>query len=247
MKDFYSCICTILITSILAILWALVYKFNINKSKFLKKSYLYIGDLFNIQKKTFLYMIKFTYYVMFSLISIISYKMYFNVNLKNLFNIPFNLSNIGIEILLFIISIIAIIEVWFFISSSFIYFVLKKDMNSVMNSINWIVYDKKHPIYTGIIRPLGIVIIESIFYYGIILNILTTKYNISYLLSLFILSLIFALSKILTLKDMDQKILFGAWSFSMFFILGGLFGYTDNIIIVMIMYWLNISFWVFKR
>ncbi len=243
MQYYRSYIIIIILSLILTLLWAIIYKIPLGKIKLLKKSSVYVCGWFNIEKDTYLESIKATYFVVFGIIAIELFAKHFKVHIHSLFS----LNKIWYGIFLILMVSIVLIEITMLIGIWLIEILFKSNIREAISNIHWISFDEKYPMYTAIIRPSYIVILESIFFYGILMNILTIKLYIPFIIALIIVTVLFTLGKLLIVKTKEQAVIFGIWNFVLFFTNGLVLGYTGSLVIPIIIYFLSTSFWVFKH
>ncbi|WP_029453537.1 hypothetical protein [Clostridium algidicarnis] len=233
----------IILSLILTLLWAIIYKIPLGKIKLLKKSAIYVCGWFNIEKGTYLEAIKATYFVVFGIIAIKLFAKYFAVHIYSLFS----LNKIWYGIFLMLMVFIVLIEITMLIGIWIIEILFKSNIRETISNIHWISFDEKYPMYTAIIRPFYIVMLESIFFYGILMNILTIKLYMPFIIALIIVTILFTFGKLLIVKTKEQAVIFGIWNFVLFFTNGLVLGYTGSLVIPIIIYFLSTSFWVFKH
>ena len=242
----YSLIITLIISIIVTYLWSLTYKISISKTKFLKKTSLWVCGSFDIEKSTYLDMVRGLYYLVFGAIVNLVFVKYYNLQLAQLgkeFTFAYFLKGLAVMILV----LIMLVELSSAVSLLIIMLLIKGDLRRAITDIQWLSFNPKHPMYTAIIRPLAVVIIEMIFYYGILFRVLTAQYGINFILSIIICSAIFSFGKLFIAKNKEQAVAFVCWHFFTALGCGLVLGFTGSLILPMLTYYLSASFWAFKK
>ncbi|SUY47550.1 Uncharacterised protein [Clostridium putrefaciens] len=241
--QYYRSYIIILLSLILTLLWAIIYKIPIRKMKLFKKSSVYVCGWLNIEKDTYLEIMNATYFVLFGIVDIKLLASYFNINIDSLFS----LNKLWYGIFLMLMVFIVLIEITMLIGVLVIEILLKSNIRKTISNVHWIPFDEKYPMYTAIIRPCYIVVLESIFFYGILMKTLTINLYMPFISALIIVTVLFTLGKLLVVKTKEQAVIFGIWNLVLFFTNGLVLGYTGSLVIPIIIYFLSTSFWVFKH
>jgi hypothetical protein len=137
---------------------------------------------------------------------------------------------------------------FFFLSNILIISILlNKNFNKIISDIKWIQFDDGYSMYTKIIRPILIGIIESIMYSCILIKLSIDVLNVNFFSSIIVASLVYGICKALMMKDNTHKLVMLMFGFCIAITGSLLYGITENIIYTCLLYIFNISFWVFKR
>ncbi|SHF01072.1 hypothetical protein [Clostridium fallax] len=227
-----------------SVLVNLINRFNF-KNPFIKKSYLYINRIINLEKRKYIFIIRFIVYLLvFSMIFFISFKVYkLDSSIFRLYK-----SNEALKsIIALITSLIITVQMFFMSIMIFLSLILKKNVVQAISEISWIEINKEYLIYSRFIRPLLVSIIESILYCLIFNFIIIYIFKFNFIEGILILSIIYGLGKSLLMNKRETKIIMFFYGFWCVFIGNILYGFTGNIIYTILLFMIIINFWVFKK
>lgn len=211
----------------------------------MKRTYLYINSKVSLNKNVYIYTLKIALYSILMYISVMLIGHISDIDISILkFYTNENIFKCFIEL---IASLMININVFFLSNILIISILLNKNLNKIISDIKWIQCDDEYSIYTKMIRPILIGIIESIIYSCILIKLNIDVLNVDFFSSIIIASLVYGICKALMMKDNTHKLVMLMFGF--FIAISGslLYGITENIIYTSLLYIFNISFWVFKR
>lgn len=131
---------------------------------------------------------------------------------------------------------------WGGVSSIF----FKVDVYSVFKRMNYLKKDKKRKVYTEIIRPLGVALVEGYVFYYIFIETAIKGLGLNDFLAGILCAGIYTLYKTLIYKDKNEKVLMGTWYVCVYLFGLLLFGIVPNIISIIVYLILSNILWVYK-
>ncbi len=211
----------------------------------MKRTYLYINSTVSLSKNVYLYSLKIALYSILMCIAALLITNISDIDISILkFYTSENIFKCFIEL---IASLMININVFFLSNILIISILLKKNLNKIISDIKWIQCDDEYSIYTKMIRPILIGIVESIMYSCILIKLNIDVLNVDFFSSIIIASLVYGICKALMMKDNTHKLVMLMFGFFVAITGSLLYGITENIIYTSLLYIFNISFWVFKR
>lgn len=211
----------------------------------MKRTYLYINSKVSLSKNVYLYSLKIALYSILMYIAVMLIIHISDIDISILkFSTNENIFKCFIEL---IASLMININIFFLSNILIISILLNKNLNKIISDIKWIQCDDEYSIYTKMIRPILIGVVESIMYSCILIKLSIDVLNVDFFSSIIIASLVYGICKALMMKDNTHKLVMLMFGF--FVAISGslLYGITENIIYTSLLYIFNISFWVFKR
>ncbi|MDK2584514.1 hypothetical protein QOZ83_01460 [Romboutsia sedimentorum] len=211
----------------------------------MKRTYLYINSKVSLSKNVYLYSLKIALYSILMYIAVVLIGNISDIDISILkFSTNENIFKCFIEL---IASLMININIFFLSNILIISILLNKNLNKIISDIKWIQCDDEYSIYTKIIRPILIGIVESIMYSCILIKLSIDVLNIDFFSSIIITALVYGICKALMMKDNTHKLVMLMFGFFIAMTGSLLYGVTENIIYTSLLYIFNISFWVFKR
>ncbi|MDK2562269.1 hypothetical protein QOZ84_01815 [Romboutsia sedimentorum] len=211
----------------------------------MKRTYLYINSKVSLSKNVYLYSLKIALYSILMYIAVVLIGNISDIDISILkFSTNENIFKCFIEL---IASLMININIFFLSNILIISILLNKNLNKIISDIKWIQCDDEYSIYTKIIRPILIGIVESIMYSCILIKLSIDVLNVDFFSSIIITALVYGICKALMMKDNTHKLVMLMFGFFIAMTGSLLYGVTENIIYTSLLYIFNISFWVFKR
>lgn len=242
MKLNFKILVFILMMIYIAILYIPI-NINYKKFKFIKKMCLNVGSFLGIKPMACWNVIKNIYLL---IIGGIPLTYCFYKGFVKVYNI-YTETNIIKSIMAIVLSFIGVLEISFFIIIVIVSYLMKKDSRKEMSQVSWIKFNKDKPFYTGIIKPIIYALFEVVLYYYLMFYILNDYLKLSFMLSIISIAILYSISKLVLVRNKEQALIYGTWSFSLNFIGSCVLIYTNSITPTFILYLLYSFLICFKE
>ena len=222
----------------------LVNKIDIRSLK-IKQNYLFINRFLKISKDAYLYF--FRAIIDLALLIIIVILMLKTYKLNNGIFFLYDKADAFKSIIALVLSIVVSIKMFFITSIIIISLILKKNLTNCISNVKWIENKESYSLYTKLIRPVTLAVVEGMIYSVVLNGIGTSILKLNFLVITIILSLAYGIGKMLIPDKLENRLLMFSYGFWVCFVGTLLYGFTGNFIYPICLFIVNTSFWAFKR